>query len=578
MTYRPPVADMMFVLNQVTAFKTLPQAGDLDEGTMQAILEEAAKLAADVLAPLNQPGDRQGCVLKNGEVKTPGGFKEAYAQYRDTGWNGVPFDPKHGGQGLPWALSFAISEMWQGANMGFGLCPMLTQAAIEAIEVHGTQDQKDKYLDKLVSGHWTGTMQLTEPQAGTDLAALKTKAEKQADGTYKIFGQKIFITYGEHDFADNIIHMVLARIPGAPDGVKGLSLFLIPKILPDGTRNDAKCVGLEHKLGIHASPTCTMQYGDAGGAVGWLVGKENEGLKCMFTMMNNARLSVGLQGVSQAERAYQHALEYAKGRVQGTKLGDKTGARVPIIEHADVRRMLLTMKAKTEAGRAMTYEAALAMDQARGGDALAQAKVDLLTPIVKSWCTDMAVEVSSLGIQVHGGMGYIEETGAALHFRNARILPIYEGTNGIQAIDLAGRKLLGDQGRAATACLDDIAAAAKALANDADMTGLRDGLAKAEQALRHATAALLKSSPEDSAAVNVPYLNAFGTVLGASMLARSAAAAKALEQAGGDRDFCKAKRATAQFYAAHILPQATAYLETVLSGAKPVAAFTPSMF
>ncbi len=576
--YKPPVADMMFVLNRVTDFRKLPQAADLDEATMQAVLEEAAKLASDVLAPLNQSGDKQGCTFANGAVKTPAGFKKAYEQYRDAGWNGVPFSPDHGGQGLPWALSFAVSEMWQGANMGFGLCPMLTQAAIEAIETHGTKAQQDTYLDKLVSGHWTGTMQLTEPQAGTDLAAIRTRAARQPDGTYKIAGQKIFITYGEHDFADNIVHMVLARIDGAPEGVKGLSLFLVPKILEDGTPNDVKCTGIEHKLGIHASPTCTMQYGDAGGATGTLVGKENEGLKCMFTMMNNARLSVGLQGVALAERAYQQALDYAKNRVQSTALGDKSGARVAIIEHQDVRRMLMVMKAKTEAGRALAYEAALMMDKARGGDAKAQARVDLLTPVVKSWCTDMAVEVASLGIQVHGGMGYIEETGAALHYRNARILPIYEGTNGIQGLDLMFRKVVMDKGKAAEALFDEIAQTCAILKDDADMAQFQDRLVNALGSLRYATTVLLGRDAQDAAAVAVPYLNAFGTIMGAAMLARSAAALPDFLKQGGDAAFAEAKRLTARFYAAHILPQARADLETVMSGAAPVAAFRPSMF
>lgn len=333
---------------------------------------------------------------------------------------------------------------------------MLNQAAVEAIDIHGTQEQKNTYLGKLISGEWTGTMNLTEPQAGTDLAALKSKAVKQADGSYKLTGQKIFITYGEHDCAENIIHMVLARTPDAPEGVKGISLFLVPKFIPDangnpGAANDLQCVGLEHKMGIHGSPTCTMQYGDNGGATAWLIGHENDGLKCMFTMMNNARLSVGLQGVAIAERAYQHALDYARNRVQGTKISEKSGARVAIIEHPDVRRMLLSMKAQIEAGRMLAYEAAFAIDCAHEGDADAQAKVDLLTPVVKSWCTDMACTVASTGVQIHGGMGFIEETGAAQYYRDARITPIYEGTNGIQALDLSLRKVLANKGVAAAA-------------------------------------------------------------------------------------------------------------------------------
>jgi alkylation response protein AidB-like acyl-CoA dehydrogenase len=575
--YKPPVQDMMFVLNQVIGFDRLPQAAEIDEGTMQAILDEAAKLASDVLAPLYASGDKEGCIFANGEVKTPKGFKEAYRQYRDAGWNGVPFHPEHGGQGLPWALGFAIQEMWQGSNMAFGLCPMLTQAAVEALEVHGTQEQKDKYLTKLVSGEWTGTMQLTESQAGTDLAALKTKAVKQPDGSYRITGQKIYITYGEHDFADNIIHAVLARVPGAPEGVKGISLFLVPKVLDDGNRNDVKAVGIEHKLGIHASPTCTMQYGEQGGAVGFLIGQENDGLKCMFTMMNNARLSVGLQGVAIAEAAFQHALKYAKERVQGTAIGDKTGARVAIIEHPDVRRMLLTMKAKVEAGRAMTYAAALAMDLARAGDKASQAKVDLLTPIVKAWCTDIAVEVASLGVQVHGGMGFVEETGAAQFYRDARILPIYEGTNGIQALDLSMRKVLMDGGHAANACFDEIEAVIAGLDSDPDLVELRQGLERALSAVRGATATLLVAGKagklEDVAAVNVPYLNAFGTLLGGAMMARSALMAIDFARAGGDPAFCQAKRMTAVFYAAQILPQVQALTAVVEKGGASVTTF-----
>lgn len=576
--YRPPVADMMFVLNHVTAFRSLPQAAALDESMMQTILDEAAKLAGTKLAPLDKIGDQKGAVLSNGKVTTPPGFRDAYIQYRNDGWNAVPFTDEYGGQGIPWSMAFAIQEMWQGANMAFGLCPMLTQAAVEAIEAHGTKEQKDAYLAKLISGEWTGSMQLTEPQAGTDLAALKSKAVKQPDGTYKISGQKIFITYGEHDFADNIIHMVLARTPDAPEGVKGISLFIVPKILPDGTRNDAQCISLEHKLGIHASPTCTMQYGDHGGATGYLLGQENEGLKCMFTMMNNARLSVGLQGVAIAERAYQHALDYAKNRTQGFGIGKEKAGRVKIIEHPDVRRMLLTMKAKVEAGRALAYDAALAMDQARAGDARAQAKVDLMTPIVKAWCTDMAVEVTSLGIQVHGGMGYIEETEAARFYRNARILPIYEGTNGIQALDLAMRKVLKDKGVAAKDCMDGIEQTIAALSADKDLAALKDALEDGLKNLRAATDWILTSGVEDIAAVNTPYQDAFGAIMGGVMLARSALAAADYAKNGGDKAFCDTKRLTALFYAAHVMPSGTAELKTVMNGSASVLAMHPSMF
>ena len=523
-------------------------------------------MPATVLDPLNVVGDRLPSTLDKGAVKTPAGFKEAYKQYCEGGWNGVPFNPEYGGQGLPIALGFAIQEMWQSANMSFGLCPMLTQAAVEAIEIHGTPEQQDMYLAKLVSGEWTGTMNLTEPQAGTDLAALKSKAIKQSDGSYKITGQKIFITYGEHDFTDNIIHMVLARTPDAPEGVKGISLFLVPKILPDGTRNDLQCVGLEHKMGIHGSPTCTMQYGDQSGATGWLVGGENEGLKCMFTMMNNARLNVGLQGVAIAERAYQHALDYARGRVQGTRVSEKNGERVAIIEHADVRRMLLSMKAQIEAGRMLTYEAALAIDRAHEGDAQGQALVDLLTPVVKSWCTDMACTVASTGVQIHGGMGFIEETGAAQYYRDARITPIYEGTNGIQAIDLSMRKILANKGVAAAAWIEDARNHASAHPEADDQAALLAALDALDEATRYLLARGGAGDLESVSAVNMPYLNAFGYIAGGIMMARAFAQ-------GDDT-----RKMTARFYLRHLLPTYKGYIDTVLGGASAVCEFSADRF
>ncbi|MBI2233509.1 MAG: acyl-CoA dehydrogenase [Micavibrio aeruginosavorus] len=565
--YQPPIDDMIFVLRQVVGLDRSPKAQDLDEDTIRAILEEAGKLAKDVLAPLNHSGDKAGNTLSNGNVTTAPGFKAAYTQYRDGGWNAVPFDPAHGGQGLPWALAFAVQEMWQAANMSFGLCPLLNQGAVEAIENHGTQDQKDLYLEKLISGEWTGTMNLTEPQAGSDLSAIRTRAEPQADGTYRLFGQKIFITYGEHDFAENIIHLVLARTPNAPEGVKGISLFVVPKFTPDGTRNDVKCTGLEHKLGIHASPTCTMQYGDAGGAVGTLVGKENEGLKYMFTMMNNARLSVGLQGVAIAERAYQKALSYAKDRVQGRPL-DGSADKAAIIEHPDVARMLMQMRALIESGRALTYEAAMALDLARAGDKAAQAKADLLTPVVKAWCTDMAVEVASCAVQVHGGMGFIEETGAAQYYRDARILPIYEGTNGIQANDLAFRKLLRDGGAAAQAWFTEIDLLCARMIQQGDMKDFGNDLKTALDSLRQATSWMLaKGGTQDFnavASVYTPYLRSFGVVSCAAMVARSASVP--VPQDFGD-DFAIAKKITAEFYRTHILPQAQSYAAVVTNGA-----------
>ncbi len=576
--YHPPLSDMRFILNHVIGLDKLPEhpdLGALDDEMIESVLTPAAKLASEVLAPINHSGDQDGTILKDGVVTTAKGFKEAYAEYRDGGWNAVPFEGEHGGQGLPWLVAFPLQEMWQSANMAFGLCPLLNQGAIEAIAAHGSDAQKEQYLEKLVSGEWTGTMNLTEPQAGSDLSAIRSKAEPQDDGSYKIFGQKIYITYGEHDMAENIIHLVLARTPNAPEGVKGISLFIVPKFLEDGARNDVLCTGIEHKLGIHGSPTCTMQFGDKEGAIGYLVGQENEGLKYMFTMMNNARLSVGLQGVAIAEKSYQHALAYAKEREQGTALTDKS-KRVPIVKHADVKRMLLSMKANIETMRALTYEAALYLDLANQGDKEAQARVDLLTPIVKSCGTDMAVEVTSIGVQIHGGMGFVEETGAAQYYRDARILPIYEGTNGIQAMDLAFRKTLRDQGEAAKAYLSEVEALLLDLNQVADskIVSVRHGLDEALQSLSMATSWVLgkgMASAEDVAASSVAYLKCFSIVAGGAMMARSAIAAKQqLENGEGDESFLNEKINTAYFYATHILPQALAHAKSTTEGSRAV--------
>lgn len=533
-SYRPPVENMLFLLYDVLGFNH----DEIDRETASAILEEAAKLAGEVLAPINKSGDEYGAKLDDGKVKTAPGFREAYTQYCEGGWNAVPFDPDYGGQGLPWALVFPLQEMWQAANMSFGLCPLLNQGAIEAITAHGSDAQKEFYLPRLISGEWTGTMNLTEGQAGSDLGLIKTKAEKQADGTYKISGQKIFITYGEHDLTENIIHLVLARALDAPDDVKGISLFIVPKILEDGTRNNLGCIGLEHKLGIHASPTCTMEFDSA---TGYLVGEENEGLKYMFTMMNNARLSVGLQGVAIAERALQHAQNYAVERVQGKSL--ETGERVSIDNHPDVKRMLLSMKAQVLAGRALAYEAALALDKAAAGEQGAQELVDLLTPIVKAWCTDMACDVASLGIQIHGGMGFIEETGAAQYYRDARILPIYEGTNGIQAMDLLFRKVLRDQGTFAKSWIEK---KKKAMGEDT----AQDLLQATDKLLTFAR----DKNIEKVAWYAVPYLRAFAIALGAAHLAE-------LEnhpQASQDI------KEVSQFFHAEILPFARAQLQSLI--------------
>lgn len=580
--YIAPIKDMQFVMDRVVGLDKLPEHpdfGKLDIDTVGSILEPASQLAGEVLGPINNAGDKTPAKWDNGVVTTSPGFKDAYAQYRDGGWNAVPFGQAHGGQGLPWLVAFAVQEMWQAANMSFGLCPLLNQGAVEAIENHGSDELKAEYLEKLISGEWTGTMNLTEPQAGSDLAAVRTKAERDGDA-YRIFGQKIFITYGEHDFADNIIHLVLARLPDAPEGVKGISLFIVPKFLKDGTRNDVMCTGIEHKLGIHGSPTCTMQFGDVmgdkKGAIGYLVGAENEGLKYMFTMMNNARLSVGLQGVAIADRSYQHALSYAKDRVQGSAIDKKDGGRVAIAQHPDVKRMLLSMKAQIEAFRALTYEAALHIDLARTGDADAQARLELLTPLVKAGATDMSLEVTSTGVQIHGGMGFIEETGAAQYYRDARILPIYEGTNGIQAADLIFRKIMRDQGAALKTylkdCEKDIDAVSKGAGDD--LHAIHAALHIAQESVGMASAQLSKLAGEGLdylAAVSVPYQKGLSLFAAGVMMGRSALAAnQALSEGGGDHAFYEDKILTARFYAENILPMVSAHMAAVFNAARAI--------
>lgn len=542
--YTPPIDDMIFTLDQVVGYSSAPSGQKLDIDTLRAVLDEAGKLAADVLAPVNWDGDQHGAKWTDGNVTTAPGWRDAYAAYRDGGWNAVPFPEEFGGQGLPWAAAFPVQEMWQAANMSFGLCPLLNQGAVEAILHHGSDAQRTMYLPNLVSGVWTGTMNLTEPGAGSDLGALKTRAEKQADGTYRIFGQKIFITYGEHDLAENIIHLVLARVVGAPDGPKGISLFIVPKVMPDGTRNDVTCVSIEHKLGIHASPTCTMQFGDAGGAVGELVGAENEGLKYMFTMMNNARLSVGLQGVAICDRATQAAVAYANDRVQGKDV--TSGVVAPIAAHADVRRMILTMRAMTMAARAITYDAAVHLDRAAAGDTASQDRVELLTPIVKSFGTDAAVEVASLGIQVHGGMGFIEETGAAQFYRDARILPIYEGTNGIQAMDLVFRKVARNGGASVTAWVADLRAGVGA-------TTVEPYIRLIELAAAHVVKTATANA-DAGGAMAAPYTRLMGVVAGGAMMARIVAGTAVPSHMA----------VAARFYIDQILPLASAYHAQVM--------------
>ena len=550
MSYRAPVTDMIFAMRTAAGMDEGIRSGlyaDLADGMAVSVLEEAAKFANDRIAPLNRVGDKHGTPFKDGVVTTPPGWREVYRDWVDAGWNGLPTDPEYGGQGLPLLLQAACSEMWQAASMAFALNPMLTGAAIEALIAHGTPELRRLYLAKVVSGEWTGTMNLTEPQAGSDLAALRTKAVPVGDGSYKITGQKIYITYGEHDLTDNIVHLVLARLPDAPAGTRGISLFLVPKFLVDqdggiGARNDVRCSGVEHKLGIHASPTCTMIYGDQGGALGWLVGEENKGLACMFTMMNNARLNVGLQGVSIADRAYQQALAFAQERRQGRAPGGKPGEMSPIIEHPDVKRMLLEMRTKTAAARAICYATANAIDRSHRGDDVAAKKAaleeaNLLIPVAKAFSTDIGVEVASTGVQVHGGMGFIEETGAAQHLRDARIATIYEGTNGIQAIDLVARKLPQSEGETVKAAIARYRHAAEALATVNEPGFARAGaiLKEAVDALERSTDWLLKtlpSSPADALAGATPYLRLFGVTAGGAYLAKSALAARVAVAAG----------------------------------------------
>ena len=582
--YVAPLAEMRFALAEIAKLgeiAALPGCEAASPDVVDAVLEQAGKFAGAVLSPLNRVGDIEHSRLENGVVRTPTGFKEAYRGFIDGGWAGISAAPEHGGQGLPLVLATAIFEMWNSANLAFSLCPMLAIVAFELLAAQGTNEQKRLYLGRMVSGEWTGTMNLTEPQAGSDLGALRTRAVRE-NGHYRITGQKIFITWGEHDCAENIVHLVLARLPDSPAGSKGISLFLVPKFLVNddgslGARNDLRVVSLEHKLGIHASPTCVMAYGDNGGAVGYLVGAENRGLEGMFIMMNNARLHVGLEGVALAERAYQQARHYARERVQGRPVGAAEGERLPILHHPDVRRMLLTMRASTEAARALTYYAAGAADRARhepdpAKRETAQARLDLLTPVVKAWCTDIGVEIASTGIQVHGGMGFIEETGAAQYLRDARITPIYEGTNGIQAADLVGRKLARDQGKALRALLADMRDCATRLSamKDADFSAIRtrlfQGIDAADQAGRALIDAYAKD-PGQALAGSKPFLNLLGTVTAGWLLAEGAlAASRRLKAREGDGDFLKAKIATTRFFAEHNLAPAPGLLPAVTGG------------
>ncbi len=579
MSYRAPVSDIVFTMRHVAGFdRAIADGlyGDLSVDLAQTILEEAGRFANDEIAPLNREGDKQGVSLKDGNVTTAPGWKEAYKAWTEAGWNALPGPADYGGQGLPTLLNSACVEMWNAASMAFGIGPVLTHGAIEALVAHASDGLKSRYLEKLVSGEWTATMNLTEPQAGSDLAALRSRAEPVGDGTYRITGQKIFITYGEHDLTDNIIHLVLARLPDAPPGTRGISLFLVPKFLPDGTRNDVLCHSIEHKLGIHASPTCTMIFGDRGGAVGWLVGEENRGLNCMFTMMNNARLAVGLQGVAIAERAYQQALGYANERKQGRAIGAAEGMS-PIAVHPDVQRNLLTMKALTAAARAICYMTAEAIDRAHlEQDAASRKKANerasLLTPVAKAFSTDIGVEVASLGVQIHGGMGFIEETGAAQHYRDARIAPIYEGTNGIQAIDLVTRKLPlsgGETVRAQIAAMREIVTRIMkegTPAFGATAPRLRDAIESLDKATSYLLQAVSSNAQGEALAGATPYLRLFALAQGGAALAQAALVAQA-QITGGDGDPAHAGRiALCRFFAENIAVGAKGLEDTVLSG------------
>ena len=598
--YIAPIRDMQFLLRELVSLEQvakLPGCEEMTPDLAEAILEEAGKFASGVLSPLNVVGDREGARWQDSQVFTASGWRAAYQQFVDGGWNALSCSPEHGGQGLPRLVSALVEEMWNGANLSFALCPMLTRGAIESIELCGSDSLKKTYLPKMVSGEWTGSMNLTEPQAGSDLAAVRTRAEPQGDGTYRIKGQKIFITYGEHDLTDNIVHLVLARTPGAPEGVKGISLFVAPKFLvnPDeslGARNDVRCVSIEHKLGIHGSPTAVLAFGDGEGAIGWLVGEENRGLEYMFIMMNAARFSVGLEGIGLSERAYQRALAYAKGRVQGTAIGTKNRDKVAIIRHPDVRRMLMLMKSRTESMRALACLVAAAMDTAsRHPDterrAQSQAFVDLMIPVVKGWSTESSIEIASLGVQIHGGMGFIEETGAAQHLRDARITTIYEGTTGVQAADLIGRKIARDQGQTVSWVIEQMRDVERLLARTEleqadDLAVISKALGAGITALEQAVVFIVSGYGCDVQKVSVgavPFLELFGIVAGGWQMASAALIAhRKLTEGCDDKAFYEAKLKTARFYADHVLAKASGLAHTVVQGAEGALAIADEHF
>ena len=591
--YAPPLRDIKFLLDHVTPIDELTKLDayqEIDRDSVYGVLEEFGRLMTDVWAPTNAIGDEQGSHVEGDEVVTPDGHKEAYKAYADAGWGAVPFAEEYGGGGFPWLVGIVQQELLNSANMALAMAPLLTQGAIDAILHHGSEEQKEKYLLKMVSAEWTGSMNLTEPDAGSDVGALRTKAVKQDDGTYKISGQKIFITFGEHPFTDNIVHLVLARTPDAPTGTKGISLFIVPKFLVNddgslGERNDVHIVSVEHKMGIKASPTCILAYGDrSDGAIGYLIGEENAGMRYMFTMMNNARLGVGVEGLGLAERSYQHALGYAKERKQGFAPGAARGEKSFIVEHPDVRRQLLTMKAYTESMRVLAYKVAEQIDVLRyGADeptrTAAQEMVDLLIPLTKSYCTDVAETVTSIGIQVHGGMGFIEETGVAQYYRDTKITQIYEGTNGIQAMDLVGRKLpmraggvYNDQVARMKATVEELSGAGD------DLAVIHRELAAAVASLEDATDWILNTGladPVEALSAATPYQRLFATTVAGWLMAQQGLAAKRLIDAGSsDADFAEVKLVTARFFAEHLLPQVHGLVAPVKAGKADLFALT----
>ena len=595
-SYTAPLRDMQFVLNELAGLASvarLPGFTDATPDLVDTVLDAAGKFATDVSAPLNASGDQEGAKFKDGVVTTPKGFKEAYTRFVADGWNALAIPAEHGGQGLPQLVSTPVQEMWQAANMSFALCSLLTQGAVEALILCGTPELKKRFLPKMISGDWTGTMNLSESQAGSDLAAVRCRALREGDH-YKLSGQKIFITYGEHNWTENIIHLVLARTPDAPAGVKGISMFLVPKFLVNsdgsiGKRNDVQCVSIEHKLGIHACPTAVLSYGEKDGAIGYLIGEENRGLEYMFIMMNLARFDVGVQGLGIADRAWQQACAYAKERVQSADISERRGQPVTIIHHPDVRRMLMSMKARVEAMRAVAYVTAAVLDRAmRHSDeqqrAQAQALVDLMIPVVKGWCTENAIDITSLCIQVHGGMGYIEETGVAQYFRDARISTIYEGTTGIQAKDLIGRKIARDKGVTARALIGMMRATQEELANAKDemLQAIHTRLKAGIDALEEAVDWLVDHYTSDvkaAAAGSVPFLMLVGVVSGGWQMARAALIAqKKLDSSSGDAVFYQAKLGTARFYADHELTRALALKESIVSGAEGTLALSEDQF